>query len=143
MPQKDKNIPQKILRLAGTPGNEEKTAPEKRISGLRRVIAVGAIALAGLGVANNMNNAYEAYEKSPSVTVLVEEGDSIWSIASKLTNGDPRNLVDFITRQYGTTIKPGLDMTVHIGDNPSEYGENLAQEQEQERQRLAQNQNQG
>lgn len=47
MSNTDKNIPQKVFRLAGTPGNEEKSTKEKRISGIKRLVAIGAAALAG------------------------------------------------------------------------------------------------
>lgn len=48
-----------------------------------------------------------------------------------------------MTEKYGTKIQPGQVLKVHIGDNPSEYGENLAHEQDLARQQLEQNQNQG
>lgn len=147
MSNTDKNKIQQKLRKQGLPGNENDPAHIQRRKGLwryaKKVGAVALIGLASLGVANKVKNDNEAYKKSPAVTVEVIEGDTIYDIASRLSNGDPRPLVYHITEKYGTKIQPGQVLEVHIGDNPSEYGENLAHEQDLARKQLEQNQNHG
>jgi hypothetical protein len=84
----------------------------------RRLVA----ALAGLGLVLTVARAGAALEGStlatperlPHVrTVVVQPGDSLWSIAGRLAPGrDPRSVVDAFVKARGTaSITPGETLT--------------------------------
>jgi nucleoid-associated protein YgaU len=111
----DKNIPQKVLRLAGTPGNEEKSTKEQRISGIKRLVTVGAVALAGLGIAGQIKEA-NAPDTRPRVAYTVKPGDTLWSIAEQVDpNGDNRATVDDL-EQHVNPVDDKQDQILQPGD---------------------------
>ena len=142
---------QEGLRKAGSDGNEGEPAYIQRRAGVKKILkkvgagaAVGAAVVGSYFVANNeIKSDAEAYKNSPSVDYVVSEGDTLYDIAGRFTNGDPRELSDQLTAEYGTKIFPGQSIRFHIGTNPSEYAEQVAHEQEHQRQLAQQESEQG
>lgn len=83
----------------------------KRVYVVRRILA--AILLA-IGLSAGAVIVHEMYEDltSPSyecedITVVVKEGDTIWSIGESHCEGDLLDVRYQLTRTYGTDIWPG------------------------------------
>src|SRR5256885_4478059 len=100
------------------PGSRSARRPARAVIRRRRLLA----ALAGLGLALTVARAGAALEGSslanperlPHVrTVVVEPGDSLWSLAARLApQRDPRTVVDAIAHARGTsTVSPGETIT--------------------------------
>jgi hypothetical protein len=92
--------------------------PARAVIRRRRLLA----ALVGLGLALTVARAGAALQgsslaspgRSPHVrTVVVQPGDSLWSIASRLEPGsDPRGVVDaLIEARHTSTVQPGESIT--------------------------------
>lgn len=130
----DKNVPQKVLRIAGKPGNEQKGPHEQRVKGLKRIAAVGAVALASLGIAHEMKEA-NAQDTRPRVSYTVKSGDTLWSIAEQVDpNGDNRVTVDDL-EQHVKPLDENNDQFLQPGDKvdvpaDSELGQQIIASQQ-------------
>lgn len=84
---------------------------------LQRRLVVAAVVLAlVVGVVSFLGadgSSGAAGAVSGPQTVVVEPGDSLWAIAGRLAPGDPRPLVDELSRLVGgTDIRPG--QRIHV-----------------------------
>lgn len=84
---------------------------------LRRRLVVGALAIALVfGIVSFLSSnggTVETGVASGPQTVVVEPGDSLWAIAGRLAPGDPRPLVDELSRLVGgTDLQPG--QRIHV-----------------------------
>ena len=78
-------------------------------------VAVGRGALAGLAPAPpGAPGAAVSSGRGPAVTVVVQAGDSLWSIARRIQpSGDVRSLVDRLVAANGSAVvQPGTRLTV-------------------------------
>lgn len=126
------NYPTAANELDRTPGlgNDRRIAPKRPSFAIRRVGA--AVTAAGLAFsAAAATGRLSGNERSPRPFVtgaeaVAEPGDSIWSIVKRYHEGDPREAVDEITRQLGTS-------EIHAGETipiPAD-AINIAQNQNQ------------
>ncbi|MEO0492358.1 MAG: LysM peptidoglycan-binding domain-containing protein [Actinomycetota bacterium] len=83
----------------------------------RRLGALAVVIGLVIGVASFMQQADATPtpegQLAESVTVVVQPGDTLWGIASTLTDDDPRSLVDQLTDLAGgSQLQPGQQLVV-------------------------------
>jgi hypothetical protein len=77
-------------------------------------IGIGLVVVAGQASAALGGSSLAPVERRPQVaTVVVEPGDTLWSIAERLAPGsDPREVVDALVEARGTAaVVPGETLT--------------------------------
>ena len=82
----------------------------------RAVLVLLALLLAGLGVVSAAPASQAANPAGPAPTVVVKQGDTLWSIASRYAPGrDPFVTIDEIRRLNGLsgyTVPAGMRLTL-------------------------------
>lgn len=99
----------------GRPGQARQGRLRLTLRG-RVVLAVTAMLLAGLGVVGGYAAAAHAAPGSPTMTVVVAPGQTLWGIAEQAEpQADPRVAVDDLVRLNrltGTALRPGETLLV-------------------------------
>jgi hypothetical protein len=75
------------------------------------IIAVIVIALLVAHTANQPDYT------CPEATIIVREGDTLWSIAETECTGEITQVADYLVDKYGTTIHAGQAIDLPIDDN--------------------------